>query len=75
MHAVLGQGSEVVPVLARMMGLPAGPGGEHIGRMGPAELQHAMFSALRSLLSRLVSAARPCSPSRTCTGPTRPRSA
>jgi hypothetical protein len=53
-HAVLGQGSEVVPVLARLMGLPAGPGGAHIGRMGPAELQHAMFSALGSLLSRLV---------------------
>jgi tetratricopeptide (TPR) repeat protein len=41
-------------VLARLMGLPPGPGGEHIGRMGPAELQHAMFSALGSLLSRLV---------------------
>jgi class 3 adenylate cyclase/tetratricopeptide (TPR) repeat protein len=53
-NAVLGQGSEVVPVLARMMGLPAGPGGEHIGRMGPAELQRAMFTALRSLLSGLV---------------------
>jgi len=53
-HAVLGQDSEAVPVLAHMMGLPAGPGGEHIGRMGPAELQQAMLSALRSLLSRLV---------------------
>ena len=53
-HAVLGQDAEVVPVLARMMGLPPGPGGAHLGRMGPAELQHAMFSAVRSLLSRLV---------------------
>ena len=54
MRAVLGKDRELVPVLARMMGLPAGPGGAHVGRMGPAELQHAMFSAVRSVLARLV---------------------
>ena len=41
-------------MLARMMGLPSGPGEEHVARMRPAELQQAMLSALRSLLSRLV---------------------
>ncbi|HXW80827.1 MAG TPA: AAA family ATPase, partial [Acidimicrobiales bacterium] len=54
MHAVLGQDRQIVPVLARMMGLPPGPGGAHLGRMGPGELQQATFSAVRSLLSRLV---------------------
>ena len=54
MQAVLGRDREHVPVLARMMGLPPGPDGAHIGRMGPGELQHATFSAVRSFLSRLV---------------------
>ena len=53
-RAVLPQDDEVLAVLARMMGLPPGPGEEHVARMRPAELQQAMLSALRSLLSRLV---------------------
>lgn len=53
-RAVLGKDDEVVPVLARMMGLPAGPGGARLARMGPAELQHEMFSAMRSVLRRLM---------------------
>ena len=38
-----------------MMGMPPGPGGAHLGRMGPAELQHVTFAAVRSLLAKLVS--------------------
>jgi hypothetical protein len=53
-RAVLGREREVAPVLARMMGLAAGPEGAHLERMGPAELQHETFSAVRSLLSRLL---------------------
>jgi DNA-binding SARP family transcriptional activator len=53
-RAVLGKDSELVPVLAHMMGLPPGPGGADLARMSPAELQHLTFSAMSSLLTRLV---------------------
>jgi DNA-binding SARP family transcriptional activator/tetratricopeptide (TPR) repeat protein len=53
-RAVVGKDRELVPVLARMMGLAAGPGGAHLGRMSPPELQHATFSAMGSLLTRLL---------------------
>jgi class 3 adenylate cyclase len=39
------------PVLARMMGLPGGAG---LVRLGPEELQRATFSAMGSVISRLV---------------------
>ena len=43
--------TDLLPLLARMMGLPAGVA---LGRMNPADLQRATFAALRSLVSRLV---------------------
>jgi DNA-binding SARP family transcriptional activator len=43
--------TELLGPLARMMGLPAGA---ELGRMGPEELQRAIFAALYSLISRLV---------------------
>jgi class 3 adenylate cyclase len=55
MRAVLGKDKQPLPVLARLLGLPAGPGEAHLGRMSPAELQHATFSALRTVLDKLVS--------------------
>ena len=54
-RAVLGKYSDLLPVLAHMMGMPPGPDGAHLGRMGPAELQHVTFAAVRSLLAKLVS--------------------
>jgi len=54
-RAVLGKDKQPLPVLARLLGLPAGPGEAHLGRMSPAELQHATFSALRTVLEKLVS--------------------
>ena len=54
-RAVLGKDSDLLPVLAHMMGMPPGPDGAHLGRMGPAELQHVTFAAVRSLLAKLVS--------------------
>ena len=54
MRAVLGKDVQPVPLLARMLGLPAGAGGAHLGRMGPAELQHMTFLAVRSVLARLI---------------------
>ncbi|HUC14312.1 MAG TPA: AAA family ATPase [Acidimicrobiales bacterium] len=54
-HAIFGKSDdEVLPVLARMMGLPAGAGGGQVALMRPAELQHATFSAVRSVLARLL---------------------
>ena len=47
--------TELLGPLARMMGLPAGA---ELGRMGPEELQRAIFAALHSMISRLV-ASRP----------------
>jgi class 3 adenylate cyclase/tetratricopeptide (TPR) repeat protein len=54
-RAALGNDSDVLPVLAHMMGLAPGPGGAHLGRMGPGELQQVTFAAVRSLLAKLVS--------------------
>ena len=54
MHAVLGRDGEIVPVLARMMGLPPGPGAGPPRADGPGELQSTTFSAVRLLFSRLV---------------------
>ncbi len=54
-RAVLGKDSDVLPVLAHMMGMAPGPDGAHLGRMAPAELQHVTFAAMRSLLAKLVS--------------------
>ena len=53
-RAVLGKGTETVPLLAHMLGLPAGAGGAHLAQMSPAELQHMTFKAVRSLLARLI---------------------
>jgi DNA-binding SARP family transcriptional activator/tetratricopeptide (TPR) repeat protein len=47
--------TELLGPLARMMGLPAGA---ELGRIGPEELQRAIFAALHSMISRLV-ASRP----------------
>jgi class 3 adenylate cyclase/DNA-binding SARP family transcriptional activator/tetratricopeptide (TPR) repeat protein len=55
MRAVLGKDKEPVALLARMLGLPAGPGEAHVARMGPAELQQQTFLAIRSVLISLVS--------------------
>ena len=74
-RAVVGKESDLLPVLAHMMGMAPGPGGAHLGRMGPAELQQVTFAAVRSCWPSLFPAARRCSPWRTCTGPTQPRSA
>ena len=54
-RAVSGNDSDLLPVLAHMMGMAPGPGGAHLGRMGPAELQHVTFAAVRSFLAQLVS--------------------
>ena len=54
-RAVLGKDSDVLPVLAHMMGMAPGPDGAHLGRMGPAELQHATFAAVRLFMANLVS--------------------
>ncbi|HET9967627.1 MAG TPA: hypothetical protein VFQ68_05285, partial [Streptosporangiaceae bacterium] len=45
---------DVLPFLARMMGLPAGAA---LGRMSPGELQRGTFAAWRRVVSRLVAAA------------------
>jgi DNA-binding SARP family transcriptional activator/tetratricopeptide (TPR) repeat protein len=45
------QGHDVLPFLARMMGLPAGAA---LGRISPGELQRATFAAWRTVVSRLV---------------------
>jgi len=47
-------GRDVLPFLARMMGLPAGAA---LGRISPGELQRATFAAWRTLVSRLMAAA------------------
>ena len=47
-------GRDVLPLLARMMGLPAGAA---LGRMSPGELQRATFAAWRSVVTRLAAAA------------------
>ena len=47
-------GRDVIPLLARMMGLPAGAA---LGRMSPGELQRATFAAWRSVVTHLVAAA------------------
>ncbi|HUC14013.1 MAG TPA: AAA family ATPase [Acidimicrobiales bacterium] len=54
MRAVLGNDKEPVALLARMLGLPAGAGRARLEPMGPAELQHMTFLAMRSVLARLV---------------------
>ncbi len=54
MRAVLGKDKQPVALLARMLGLPAVPGEAHVARLGPAELQHEIFSAARSVIGRLV---------------------
>jgi class 3 adenylate cyclase len=50
LSAVMGN-QDLVPVLARMLGLPGGAG---LVRLGPEQLQRATFAALHSLVSRLV---------------------
>jgi adenylate cyclase len=45
--------TDLLPLLARMMGLSPGAA---LGRVGPEELQRATFAALHSLISRLVAA-------------------
>jgi predicted ATPase len=45
-------GKDLWPVLARMMGLSTGPG---LARMTPQELQRETFTALRAVVSRLIS--------------------
>ena len=45
--------TDLLPVLGRMMGLPPGAA---LGRMSPENLQRATFTALSSLISRLVAA-------------------
>ena len=50
LSAVMGN-QDLVPMLARMLGLPGGAG---LVRLGPEQLQRATFAALRSLVSRLV---------------------
>ena len=55
MGAVLGKDSDVLPVLAHLMGMAPGPDGAHLGRMGPAELQHVTFAAVRSSTENLSS--------------------
>ena len=52
---VMGKDSDLLPVLAHLMGMPPGAEGSHLGRMSPAELQHVTFAAVRSLLAKLVS--------------------
>jgi len=47
-------GRDVLPFLARMMGLPAGAA---LGRMSPGEVQRGTFAAWRRVVSRLVAAA------------------
>jgi DNA-binding SARP family transcriptional activator/tetratricopeptide (TPR) repeat protein len=47
-------GRDVLPFLARMMGLPAGAA---LGRVSPGELQRGTFAAWRRVVSRLVAAA------------------
>jgi adenylate cyclase len=47
-------GRDVIPLLARMMGLPAGAA---LGRMSPGDLQRATFAAWRLVVTRLVAAA------------------
>jgi len=54
-RAAMGKDSDVLPLLAHMMGMPPGPEGADLGRMSPAELQRATFTAVRSLLAKLVS--------------------
>ena len=54
-RAVMGKQSDILPVLAYMMGMAPGPGGAHLGRTAPAELQQVTFAAVRSLLAKLVS--------------------
>jgi class 3 adenylate cyclase/tetratricopeptide (TPR) repeat protein/two-component SAPR family response regulator len=54
-RAVFAKDSDLLPVLAHMMGMAPGPGGAYLGRMGPAELQQLTFAAVRSLLAKLVS--------------------
>jgi class 3 adenylate cyclase/tetratricopeptide (TPR) repeat protein len=51
LHALFGN-TELLPVLARMMGLA---GGAALVRLAPAELHKATFAAMRSIVSRLVS--------------------
>ena len=53
-RAVFGRDSDLLPVLTRMIGLPAGARGAHLERMGPAALQHETFLAVRSVLARLL---------------------
>ena len=50
--------ADLLPVLARMMGLPGEPlaASGLARRMGPEELQRATFGALRSVVSRLAEA-------------------
>jgi class 3 adenylate cyclase/tetratricopeptide (TPR) repeat protein len=52
LETVMGDTS-LLPPLARMMGLAPGSA---LGRMGPEDIQRAIFAALRSVLSRLVAA-------------------
>ncbi len=47
-------GRDVLPLLARMMGLPAGAA---LGRMSPGDVQRATFAAWRSVVTRLVATA------------------
>jgi class 3 adenylate cyclase/two-component SAPR family response regulator/tetratricopeptide (TPR) repeat protein len=54
-RAVMGKDSDVLPVLAQMLGVGPGLEGARLARMGPAELQHVTFVAVRSLLANLVS--------------------
>ncbi len=55
MRAVLGKDKEPVSLLARMLGLPPRPDEAHVARMAPAEVQHQTFSAVRSVLTNVLS--------------------
>ncbi len=54
MRTIVGKEPESLAVLARMMGLPPGPGAAQVDRVSPAELQRATFSAVRLVLERLL---------------------
>ena len=54
MRAVLGQPSELLPLLAHMMGLASAEEARALSRTSPEALQRATFGAVREVISRLV---------------------
>ena len=55
MRAVFGKDREAIPLLARMLGLPACPNDAYLDRLDPKELQEQTFSAVRAMLVSLLS--------------------